>query len=59
VDPNGTQLGWLIDPERRVVEIYRNGQGPETLENTERIAGDGPVAGFELDLRRVWEPVKR
>ena len=56
---NGTQLGWLIDPERRAVEIYRPGQEPEILENPESILGEGPVAGFELGLRRVWEPVKR
>jgi Uma2 family endonuclease len=56
---NGTQLGWLIDPERRVVEIYRPGQEPETLEGSDRIAGEGPVAGFDLDLRRVWEPIVR
>jgi Uma2 family endonuclease len=56
---NGTQLGWLIDPDRRVVEIYRAGQEPETLQNIDQIAGEGPVAGFELDLRRVWEPVAR
>ncbi len=56
---NGTQLGWLIDPERRVVEIYRAGQEPEILENPERVGGESPAIGFELDLRRVWEPVKR
>ena len=53
---NGALLAWLIDPERRVVEIYRPGLEPETLADVETIAGEGPVAGFVLDLRRVWDP---
>jgi Uma2 family endonuclease len=56
---NGTQLGWLIDPERKAVEVYRTGQEPEIREGIDRIAGEGPVEGFELDLQRIWEPVKR
>jgi len=53
---NGAGLAWLIDPERRVVEIYRPGREPETLVDAETIAGDGPVEGFVLDLRPVWDP---
>jgi len=56
---NGTQLAWLIDPERRVVEVYRPGHQPEIHENPTRIAGEGLVAGFELDLRRIWDPILR
>jgi Uma2 family endonuclease len=56
---NGTQLAWLIDPKRHAVEIYRSGHEPETHGNIDRVAGTGPVAGFELDLRRVWQPVAR
>jgi Uma2 family endonuclease len=53
---NGTGLAWLVDPERRVVEIYRPGREPETLVDAETIAGEGPVEGFVLDLRLVWNP---
>jgi Uma2 family endonuclease len=53
---NGARLAWLIDPERRAVEIYRLGREPETLVNVEDVAGEGPVEGFVLDLRRVWDP---
>ncbi len=55
---NGARLAWLIDPERRVVEIYRPGTEPETLTNPERVAGEGPVAGFVLDLLPVWDPAQ-
>ena len=54
---NGAQLGWLIDPDARTVSIYRPNREVETLANVESIAGDGPVAGFVLDLRPVWNPL--
>jgi Uma2 family endonuclease len=54
---NGAQLGWLIDPERYAVEIYRLGREPEVRSEIERITGEKPVDGFELDLRPVWEPL--
>lgn len=54
---NGAGLAWLIDPERRAVEIYRPTQEPEVLENASCIRGEGSVAGFTLELQRVWEPL--
>jgi Uma2 family endonuclease len=54
---NGAQLGWLIDPERRAVEVYRPGLEPRILENVDSIEADEPIAGFTLDLARVWDPL--
>jgi Uma2 family endonuclease len=54
---NGARLAWLIDPEREAVEIYRSGQAAETRIGIESITGEGPVEGFVLDLRRVWDPL--
>jgi len=53
---NGVALAWLIDSERRVVEIHRSGAEPELRESPETVAGEGPVEGFTLDLRSVWNP---
>jgi Uma2 family endonuclease len=53
---NGTGLAWLVDPERRVIEIYRPGREPETLVDPESVSGEGPVDGFVLDLGPVWDP---
>jgi len=54
---NGAQLGWMIDPDQRSVEIYRpNGQG-ETRGGIDSIAGEGPVTGLVLDLSLVWNPL--
>ncbi len=54
---NGTKLGWLIDPQRRVVEIYRPGTNPEIRANIDSIAAEAPLEGFVLDLRPIWEPL--
>ena len=50
---NGVKLGWLIDPIERTVTIYRPGQAPEVLSNPASVPGEGPVAGFVLELDRI------
>jgi Uma2 family endonuclease len=54
---NGAQLGWLIEPDARTVEIYRPGFEAETRGGASSVAGEGPVAGFVLDLLLVWDPL--
>ncbi len=54
---NGAQLGWLIDPETRSVEIYRPDREPGSQTGIDSISGEGPVEGFVLDLRMVWNPL--
>jgi Uma2 family endonuclease len=51
---NGAQLGWLLDPDRHTVHIYRPDREPERLVNPERIAGEAPMAGFVLALAGIW-----
>ena len=51
---NGTQLGWLIDPKNRRVEIYRPGREVEVLENPSSLSGEDVLPEFVLSLRRVW-----
>ncbi|WP_084079926.1 Uma2 family endonuclease [Edaphobacter aggregans] len=51
---NGVQMAWLIDPERRVVVIYRPGDGPEVLHDPSSVQDSGVIAGFELVMARVW-----
>jgi Uma2 family endonuclease len=52
---NGAELGWLIDADRRAVNIYRRGHEPQEIVNPEFVDGEGPVAGFRLELTEVWE----
>jgi Uma2 family endonuclease len=52
----GVELGWLIDGDRQTIYIYRAGRKqPEKRVGIESLAGEGPVAGFELDLTEIWE----
>ncbi len=51
---NGAQLGWLIDPYTATVYVYRPGQQPETLQTPELLEGEGPIAGFRLEMERFW-----
>lgn len=49
---NGAQLGWLIDPHRRRVYVYRPGVEVETRENPETISGDPVMPGFVFQVRQ-------
>jgi Uma2 family endonuclease len=51
---NGAQLGWLIDPHNQRVEIYRQGQRVEVLENPVTLSGEEILPGFTLTLKRIW-----
>ena len=51
---NGAEVAWLVDPSRKAVEVYRPGREPKVLEGGSVVEGDGPVAGFVLELGRVW-----
>ena len=49
---NGAQLGWLIDPYRRRVHVYRPNVAVEVLEDPETITGDPVMVGFVFEVRQ-------
>ena len=51
---NGVKLAWLIDGDARTIYVYRKGHPARTRRSLNEIAGEGPVAGFVLDLKRIW-----
>ncbi|MEM8638369.1 MAG: Uma2 family endonuclease [Cyanobacteria bacterium P01_G01_bin.54] len=51
---NGAQLGWLIDPKHKRVEIYRLGQAVEVLEQPSTVSGEEVLPEFRLTLKRIW-----
>ncbi len=51
---NGARLGWLVDPLEKQVFVYRPGQQIEHLLNPGTLSGEPVLAGFTLDLTRVW-----
>ena len=50
---NGVHLGWLINPQERVVEIYRAEKIIEVLQNPTELSGEEVLPGFVLDLNRI------
>ena len=54
---NGTELGWLIDPQSQKVWIYDHRKpDPEVLDGLDRVlTGKYVMEGFELDLGKVFE----
>ncbi len=53
---NGARLGWLFDPPRKRVYVYRPGQAVEILEDPETISGDPELPGFLFRVREIWQP---
>ena len=57
---NGAQLGWLLLPEQRAVEIWlaRPAAGvataPQRLENVLRLEGGDVLPGLVLELEEIW-----
>ena len=49
---NGARLGWLIDPYRRRVYIYRPGVPVAILDDPETVSGDPTLPGFAFAVRR-------
>jgi Uma2 family endonuclease len=51
---NGVQLGWLIEPEAKTVEIYRIGSSVEILENPQTLSGENILPEFVLNLNEIF-----
>lgn len=51
---NGVRLGWLLDRDRCVAEIYRINQPVEALTNPAQLAGEDVLPGFSLNMSIVW-----
>jgi Uma2 family endonuclease len=51
---NGIRLGWLIDPQNRIVEIYKPQQKVKVLNAPKNLSGEDILPGFRLNLETVW-----
>jgi len=51
---NGVQLGWLIEPSAKTVEIYRMGKQVEILNSPQTLSGEDILPGFILDLSQIF-----
>lgn len=50
---NGLLLGWLIDPYRQIVEIYRPNQSTEILNHPTTLSGEEVLPEFVLNLTGI------
>jgi Uma2 family endonuclease len=50
---NGVRLGWLINPQKQQVEIYRIGRAIEILQSPSILDGEDVLPGFTLDLGSI------
>jgi Uma2 family endonuclease len=51
---NGARLGWLIDPLKRRVHVYRPGVEPERFDHPTMLSADPLLPACTLDLDRLW-----
>lgn len=51
---NGSRLGWLIDPQNKRVEIYREGQEVEVLDAPVELSGEAVLPGLVIKMHRIW-----
>lgn len=51
---NGTRLGWLINPQDKQVEVYRQNQEVELLNFPNSLSGESVLPGFILNLELIW-----
>jgi Uma2 family endonuclease len=50
---NGLPLGWLIDPETQIVEIYQADGAVDSLNNPTNLSAEPIVPGFILNLAGI------
>ncbi len=50
----GVKLGWLINPDSKEVEIYRNGRDKEILNNPSSVSGENILPGLTIDLTEIF-----
>jgi len=51
---NGINLGWLIDPQNKIVEIYRPNQKVDILQSPKTLSGENILPEFVLDLGLIF-----
>ncbi|HLM61235.1 MAG TPA: Uma2 family endonuclease, partial [Pyrinomonadaceae bacterium] len=52
---NGVSLGWLIDPPKKRVYVYRPNNEVEILENPAEVSGEQLLQNFVLNLKEIWD----
>ncbi len=51
----GVRLGWLINPDAKQVEIYRQSQETEVLNNPQTLSGENIMPGLLVRLEDIFD----
>ncbi|VEP15808.1 conserved hypothetical protein [Hyella patelloides LEGE 07179] len=51
----GVRLGWLINPDDKQVDIYRQGKQKEVLNNSLTLSGESIMPGLVVDLSEIFD----
>lgn len=51
----GVRLGWLINPDDKQVEIYRQDKEKELLDNPQTLSGEDIMSGLVVDLSEIFD----
>lgn len=51
---NGAQLGWLLLPDQRAVEVWPSVGDPQRLENPAVLTASAEFPGLTLQLAEIW-----
>ena len=52
---NGAQLGWLLIPEERAVEVWPVASEPHRIEAATLLDGGQLLPGFRIELQDIWQ----
>lgn len=50
----GVRLGWLINPDNKVVEIYRQERNKEVLDNPASLSGENVLPNLTVSLGEIF-----
>ena len=51
----GVKLGWLINPDEKKVEIYRQDREIEVLDNPQTLSGEDIMSGLVVNLEEIFD----
>ncbi len=54
----GTPMVWLVYPESRSLEIYRAGEGAQTLSGGDVLEGGATLPGFRVSVSELFPPLQ-
>jgi Uma2 family endonuclease len=54
----GVRLVWVVDPEGRTVQVYRQGRQGVILSEADELDGDDVLPGFRVAVRDLFRPLE-